>query len=205
MQHPARDRVTVDLRGLGERLRLKAGVQRLSAGAFVRRAILSQLEDDGPGAEPDRPDAIGPVVKVTLRLSAAHAVLQATRTRRADVSQGAYVAGVLDGMLPPPLPPDHAQAIAALVRSTDQLSVLSRDINGFVRALPSCNLERLEPYRRSVSSLLDEVRKHLAVAGALVNDLRRARPAQAKPNRHKGELRTATPPLRGREGPEISR
>jgi hypothetical protein len=182
MQHPARDRVTVDLRGLGERLRLKAGAQRLSAGAFVRRAILSQLEDDAPAAEPDRPDAIGPVVKVTLRLSAAHAVLLATRARHADVSQGAYVAAVLDGLPPPPLPPDHARAVAALVGSTDQLALLSSDINGFLRTLGVGNHEALAQYRKSVFSLSDEVRKHLALAGALLKDLRGARPAQAKPN-----------------------
>jgi len=89
---------------------------------------------------------------------------------------------VLDGVPPPPLPSDYTEAVAALVGSTDQLAVLSSDINGFVRALPSGNIERLEPYRKSVFSLLDEVRKHLALAGALLKELRGSRPAQAKLN-----------------------
>lgn len=181
MHHPARDRVTVDLRGLGERVRQKAGAQRLSAGAFVRRAILSQLDDDATAVECLRPEAIGPVVKVTLRLSAAHAVLLATRARHADVSQGAYLAGLLGGTPPPPLPPDHSQAVAALVGSTDQLAVLSSDINGFMRTLASGNSERLEQYRKSVFSLTDEVHKHLAMAGALLKNLQTSRPMRAQP------------------------
>lgn len=181
MAHPTRDRVTVDLRGLGDRVRAQAAAQHLRSGAFVRRAILAQLEDGVAIVESGVPDAAGPVVKVTLRLSAAHAVQLATRARRADVSQGAYVAGLIDGKPPPPLPPDHTAAIAALVGSTDQLAVLSSDINGFLRALSGARLDRLEPYRQSIRSLTDDVRKHLAMAATLLKELRPARAPGKRP------------------------
>jgi hypothetical protein len=177
---PARDRVTVDLRGLGQRVRSQAAAQRLTAGAFVRRAILSQLQDGALGAESGMPEPIEPIAKVTLRLSAAHAVLLATRARRADVSQGTYIAGLIEGTPPAPRPPDWGPAVAALIASTDKLAVLSTDINGFLRVLPSGRPERLEPYRRSVMSLPDDVRKHLVMAAALLKDLRAARPTHKR-------------------------
>jgi hypothetical protein len=180
MAQPARDRVTVDLRGLGDRVRSHAGAQQLSTGAFVRLAVLSQLKVGDLAAATELAEPAGPVVKVTLRLSDHHAALLARRARLADVSQGAYVAGLIDGTPPPPLPPDHSQTIAALVRSTDQLAVLGSDINGFLRALRSGHLDRLEPYRRSVMSLGDDVRQHLATAAALLKSLRTTRPARKR-------------------------
>jgi hypothetical protein len=108
MPSPARDRVTVDLRGVGERLRAQAAARRMTAGAFVRRAVVLQLDDAAnptEGLMPAAVSAVGPVVKLTLRLSAAHAVTLATRARQADTSQGTYVAGLLEGMPPMPSPP----------------------------------------------------------------------------------------------------
>jgi hypothetical protein len=181
MAHPPRDRVTVDLRGLGERVRAQAARQRLTAGAFVRRAIVSRLDDGAPAGEREVPEPSGPVVKVTLRLSPLHAVLMATRARRADVSQGAYIAALIEGTPLAPPAPGHAEAVAALVGSTDQLAVLSADINGFLRALRArAEMDRLETYRRSLMSLNDDVRKHLAMAAALFKELRPARPTHRR-------------------------
>jgi len=59
---------------------------------------------------------------VTLGLPTTHAVALASRARLADVSQGAYATSTLDGAPPSPLSPDHAHAVAALVRSTDRLA-----------------------------------------------------------------------------------
>ena len=95
---PARDRVTVDLRGVGERLRAQAAARRMTTGAFVRRAVVLQLDQAASGDQTSATGAfepagtVGAVVKLTLRVSAAHAVALATRAREADMSQGAYVA-----------------------------------------------------------------------------------------------------------------
>jgi len=118
-------------------------------------------------------------VKVTLRLSAHHAALLARRARRTDVPQGAYVEGYRRDATATTAP-DHSQTVAALVRSTDQLAVLGGDINGFLRALRGGHLDRLEPCRRSVMSLADDVRQHLATAAALLKSLRTTRPARKR-------------------------
>jgi hypothetical protein len=90
-----RDRVTVDLRGIRPQLQAHAIKRQMSAAALVRRAVMAMLDgapcDEG-GSGPIDIATGTPVVKVTLRLPVAHAVLLASRARVADVSQGAYVA-----------------------------------------------------------------------------------------------------------------
>jgi hypothetical protein len=161
---PARDRVTVDLRGVGERLRAQAAARHMTAGAFVRRPVALQLDGAASPTEGLKPAAVGPVVKLTLRVSAAHSVALATRARQADTSQGTYVAGLLDGMPPPPVPADRADAIAALVASTDQLAALSTDISALTRFLKQANAPAAAPYRQRIDDLFVEVRTHLKQA-----------------------------------------
>ena len=174
----ARDRVTIDLRGLGPRLQTQAARQQMTAAALVRRAVVAML-DDAPDPTNDSPSACTkdrtPVIKVTLRLSVPHAVLLASRARRADVSQGSYVAGLIDGAPPPPQAPDHTRALAALMTSTDRLAVLSADLNAFQRLVGRVPTSELEPYRASIKALNDDVRMHLAAASALVASLRAAK------------------------------
>lgn len=176
---PSRDRVTVDLRGLGERLRAQAAAQHMATGAFVRRAVVLQLDDaaDEPATALPMPDS--PIVKRTLRLSATHAVALATRARQADTSQGAYVAGLLDGSPPVPVPPDRANAIAALIASTDQLAVLSADIAALTRLLRQANAAAAARYRERLDDLFVEVREHLKKAADLFSEAVSARQRRA--------------------------
>jgi hypothetical protein len=173
----SRDRVTIDLRGLGPRLHAQAAKRQVTAATLVRRALVSLLDEEPRGADDVEP--IGSAVdtqavKVTLRLSSAHAVLLARRARLADVSQGRYVAGLIDGAPPQPRAPDHTLAVAALMASTDRLAVLSADLNAFMRLLGRAQRSELEPYRASIQSLGADVRGHLASAAALVTSLRAA-------------------------------
>lgn len=177
----ARDRVTIDLRGMGPRLQAQAAVRRMTAAALVRSAVVAVLDDE-PGDRDDTTDSgktsSRHVVKVTLRLSPAHAVALASRARAADVSQGGYVAGLMDGAQPGPLPPDHASAIAALTASTDRLAVMSSDLNAFMRLLGRGSSAEIERYRAGIMSLADDVRGHLASAATLIAELRSARRPQ---------------------------
>jgi hypothetical protein len=174
-----RDRVTVDLRDLRSRLRQMAAAHGVSDAAFVRLALTSKL-NDAPTmavrtcrADPPCPDPR--TIKVTLRLPAAHAVALATRARAAEVSQGRYVAGLIDGAPPAPLAADHAEAVAALVGSTDQLAALGPDLNALLRcaALPAAGPSH--EVRAQVAALADQVRNHLAAVSPLVAALRHAR------------------------------
>ena len=173
-----RDRVTVDLRGIRPQLQAQAAQRQMSAAALVRRAVTAMLDDAPSDVGDDGPtdSASGtPIVKVTLRLPVAHAVLLASRARRADVSQGSYVALLIAGTPAQPLAPDHAQAVAALMASTDRLAALSADLNAFMRLLGRTPRSELEPYRASIRSLASDVRLHLASAAAMVAGLRTAR------------------------------
>lgn len=110
-----------------------------------------------------------------MRLPVAHAVVLASRARVADVSQGMYVARLIDGAPAQPPAPDHTRAVAALMASTDRLAVLSADLNAFMRLLGRTSRSELEPYRASIRSLADDVRVHLASAATLVAALRATR------------------------------
>jgi hypothetical protein len=170
-----RDRVTVDLRGIRPQLQAHAAKRQLTAAALVRRAVTAMLDDApsdvGDNGPIDRASGT-PVVKVTLRLPVAHAVVLASRARVADVSQGAYVARLIDGTPAQPRAPDHTQAVATLMASTDRLAALSADLNAFMRLLGRTPRSELEPYRASIRSLAGDVRVHLASAAALVAALR---------------------------------
>jgi hypothetical protein len=173
-----RDRVTVDLRGIRPQLQAHAAKRQMTAAALVRRAVTAMLDDAPSDVGDNGPidSASGtPVVKVTLRLPVAHAVVLSSRARVADVSQGSYVARLIDGTPAQPPAPDHARAVAALMASTDRLAALSADLNAFMRLLGRTPRSELEPYRASIRSLAGDVRVHLASAAALVAALRATR------------------------------
>ena len=83
--------------------------------------------------------------------------------------------GLLDGTPRVPPPPDHAQAIAALARSTDQLAAISTDLNAFMRLVGRVPRSELERYRAGILTLADDVRRHLAVAASFIAELKPAR------------------------------
>ena len=179
MTRDMRDRVTIDLRGIGARLQARAAARGMSAAALMRAAVVPLLEDgpsvsDADNADCDHVESAGGGrgAKVTLRLSAAHAIALAARARAPDVSQGNYVSGLIDGTPPHPLPPDHADAVAALIRSTDQLAVVSADLNSHMRLFGKCRLAEIERLGAVVMSLADDVRRHLSEVAPLVAELR---------------------------------
>lgn len=181
MERNARDRVTIELRGMRERLNALAAARKMTTAALARKALGTLLDDehsDDQIGSNDTTASDAQVVKVTLRLSAAHAAALVTRARAADVSQGAYVAGLIDGTPPNPLPPDHANAVAALVGSTNQLAAMGADLNAFMRLLVRGSSPEIERYRAGILSLADDVRSHLALAAPLVAELRSARRAR---------------------------
>lgn len=184
----SRDRVTVDLRGAGPVVQAKATAQGLTLAAFVRRAVMTIAETptDSTKTRSIAPrDSEQRLIKVTLRLTADHALLLATRARSAEVSQGSYVAGLLDGQPPPRAASDRLEAIAALAKSTDQLAVMSSDLQTVLRLLRTASPERAEPFRGKVRTLLEDVRAHLDMACRYLADLQHMAP----PSPHRRTLR----------------
>jgi hypothetical protein len=165
-----RDRVTVDLRGIGSRLQGHAAAQGKSVAALVRGAVVAMLDSSGcdialaSGSEP----IDSRVVKVTLRVGALHAAGLADRARSAEVSQGTYVAALLDGIAASPRPADHGGAIAALADSTQKVAAMSADIHAFIRLIRNVNSDEAQKYRAVLMSLSQDMRLHLQVASRLM-------------------------------------
>lgn len=171
----ARDRVTIDLRGMGSRLHMLASRRRTPASVLVRRAVVAMLDAEVVEGDQDDPaggDHVRRVAKITLRMPAEHALLLAKRARGADVSQGAYVASLLEGTPAPPRAPDYARVVEALLVSSNRLADLSPDLNGIARLVARDPKGELARYAGHIDALAADVRQHIAVAAALLTSLR---------------------------------
>lgn len=177
MASRARRRVTVDLRGLDDRLAELAARRCVTAAAVVRGAVLSLLEGDAGQAAETPPVAPGSrhgqVVKVTVRLPRSHAVLLARRSRAACVSLGDYVCGLLDDVAPVEVPREVAFMLSSLDESTDRLAAISADLGTLLRhaALPDVPVAEPLEGHVTLSALRAEIRDHLARVAQLLRDL----------------------------------
>lgn len=172
---PSRHRATIDLRGTEERLQAFAAARHLTLAASVRRAVDAMLATDGELGEvaPVVADAAadGPLVKVTLRLPAVHVRLLALRARKADVSQGEYVAGLIEGTPLAPRLPDHSEVVAALIRSTSSLAALSVDLCSVARMLRAGLVSDAVQPLATIDQIGEAVRSHVKLASQLLADV----------------------------------
>lgn len=185
MSADARDRVTVDLRGLALAVKAHALARNMTLAAFARAAMVEALKQAdidpfhlllGESVDDGRP------VKLTLSVPLRQAIWLVEHARAAGLSYGTYLASVIDGT---PAPGGLGEAVRALTASTGQLAALSTDLNDFVRLLRQGTSAEAEKYRQRVSSLFDEVRQHMRLDAALAAEVRAAvhwRPANPKPS-----------------------
>ena len=104
MTDTSRDRVTIDLRGIGPSVRAAASARRLRVAAYARLALAEASNGQGAPSVPDSPiERAGAVMKVTLRLDPSDAELLLLGTAHVGLSYGAFVARLLRG-LPLPAP-----------------------------------------------------------------------------------------------------
>ena len=169
----SRDRVTVDLRGIGSAVKAEAAARHLTLAAFARMAIVASLKQTADDATllNSMGDDDGQSVKLTLRLPVREASWLVEHARAAGLSYGTYLASVIDGA---PCPGSLAEAVRSLTESTDQMAVLSRDLNAGMRLLGAAKIEEARKYRQQVVVLFDEVRQHLRLTSALAGEVRRA-------------------------------
>ena len=169
----SRDRVTVDLRGIGCAVKVEAAARNLSLAAFARSSMVEALKQTVD--EPKRLGASGVddgrTVKLTLRLPVPQADWLVEHARAAGLSYGSFLASVIDGA---PCPGSLAEAVRSLTESTDQMAALSRDLNAGMRLLETAKIEETRKHRLQVVVLFDEVRQHLRLTSALAGDVRRA-------------------------------
>jgi hypothetical protein len=167
-----RDRVTVDLRGLGPAVKAEAAARHLTLAAFARAAIVESLKRSAADAEHvDHDVDEAKRVKLTLRLPPRQAHRLVAHARSAGLSYGTFLASLIDGA---PYPGGLADAVRSLTGSSDQMATLSRDLHYVIRMLRHGTRADIEPYRHRVISLFDEVREHLRLTASLAAEVRSA-------------------------------
>jgi hypothetical protein len=182
MNTPTHEFVTVEMRGLKAALVARAQAQRVSVSVLVRGAVERELGLVDASTERERAApataASGSIVKLSIRLTSGEAEQLDAGARRAGLSRGAFLAGLLAGV--PALTAvagSRADCLAALTASSAELSTLSRDISHLTALLRRGEVRVAQEYRRRLDTLGDDVRTHLSLAAGVLADLRPARPS----------------------------
>ena len=175
MSNASRDRVMIDLRGIGDAVRAAAACRGMGVSQLVRRAVVMSLDlratasvtagSDGqiPGQAPAQETA-----KLTLRLPQAHADALILNAVTLGLSYGEYVARLVDGSrLPQPLAERQADR-AALLTSNDRMATLSTDLVALATLLRQSKVEQARPSRDRLESADAEIHRHLERASALI-------------------------------------
>jgi hypothetical protein len=164
-----RDRVGVDLRGIGDAVRAAARVRQITIAAFAREALVEAI-----GRPSTRPEGIAAecgraeIVKLTLRLRELEAEALILNAADLGLSYGEYVARLVR-QTPLPRPAiERAADRAALMASTDNLAALSVDLGTFMRLLRMGKSADVEKYRARIQAADLDIRRHLDRVSALI-------------------------------------
>lgn len=188
MAPSARDRISVDLHGLKAALVARAAAERVDVSVVVRRAVERELGVAAATPEPAGDlrgfRAAGATVKLSIRLTSAEATQLAAGASRAGLSRSAYVAGLLAEV---PLLTSTSAArpdlLAALNASCAELSTMTRNLHHLTTLLRQGQVRAAMEYREMLDTLGGDVREHLAMAAALLAELRPARPTRVASQR----------------------
>lgn len=171
MAGASRDRVTIDLRRIGDAVRSAAAARDLTIAALARHALAEAI---GPlPAHLLSAALVGSgrrrgVVKLTLRMSEQDTEVLVLNAAGLGLSYGEYVARLVN-RTPLPMPAaERAVDRAALIASSDNLAVLSSDLHAFIRLLRTAKSAEAEKYRRRIETVDADIRAHLDLASKLV-------------------------------------
>ena len=165
-----RDRVIIDLRGIGDAVRSAAAQRRITVAQFARQALLATVDASEPNVAPPGSDSPTPsfaIAKLTLRLPQPHADALIVNAVGLGLSYGEYVARLVNGSPLPRPAAERAADRAALLKSSDQLAALSADLNAFMRLLRGGSSTEVEKYRRRIETVDADIRCHLDLASKL--------------------------------------
>ena len=163
MAQHSRDRVTIDLCGIGDAARAAAQASGATLSVFARQALIAALPVDTtahlPQPEP-RSECTG-TVKLSVRLSADDSIDLATQAAVLGLSQARFIALLIRRTeLPMPVAERRADR-AALRASADQLAALSADLHQFMRWLGRGPSEHAQRYRDRLEAVDTDIRRHL--------------------------------------------
>jgi hypothetical protein len=177
----SRDRVMIDLRGIGDAVRAAAACRGMGVAQRVRRAVVMSLDLHAPatvapmkrGSDGQTPDQVPTreTAKLTLRLNRVHADALMLNAGALGLSYGDYVGRLVAGSrLPQPVAERQADR-AALLASNDRMATLSTDLVALVNLLRQAKVEQARPYRDRLETADAEIRRHLDRASALIDRL----------------------------------
>jgi hypothetical protein len=180
MNTPSHDFVTADMRGLKAALVERAKAERVSVSVLVRRAVERELgivdasaASDVGGRPAVRSDSI---VKLSIRLTSGEAEQLSNSARRAGLSRGAFLAGLLANVSSlSGGAGSRLDCLAALTASSAELSTLSRNINHLTALLRQGHVRPAQEYRLMLDTLGGDVRSHLSQAARVLAELQPAR------------------------------
>ena len=178
MNSPTHDFVTVDMRGLKAALVARAQTERVSVSLVVRRAVERELGLVESSASKPAAAPAGSTVKLSIRLTTSEVSHLDAGARRAGLSRGAFLAGLLANV--PSLSGNSASrldCLAALTASSAELSTLSRFFHHLTTLLRQGEVRAAQHYRRMLDTLGGDVRAHLSLAASTLAELRPARKA----------------------------
>jgi len=169
MAQASRDRVGVDLRGIGDAVRAAARARHSTVAGFARDALVEAL-----GRPSTLPDCItaefgrAEIVKISLRMRRHEAEALILSAGGLGLSYGEYVARLVTKTTLPKLAAERAADRAALMASSDNLAALSVDLAAFNRLLHRAKTVEAEKYRRRIETVDIEIRRHLDRVSALI-------------------------------------
>ena len=177
MARATRDRISVDLRGLKAALLERAQVAGVSPSELVRTVLTDALgqakEVHATRSTKRLRPCEGDRTRLCLRMSRhqAEATLQAARS--AGMNPGDFVGGLVEKVPVLSTGGGRAEHVAALFRSSAELSTLSRNIHRLTALLRQAEVEAARPYREMLDTVADDVRSHLEMAARVLADLQR--------------------------------
>lgn len=174
MAPSSRDRISVDLQGLKAALHERARASGTTPSALIRESLIAVLGRSDPAGIVPHWQRAGPRdgrVRLSLRMSRADADALVQSARKACLSPGAFVVGLVGGI--PALSagasrPDH---LAALFASSAELSTLSRNLHHLTSLLREGNVKPALMYHEMLDTLAGDIRSHLEFASCVLADL----------------------------------
>jgi hypothetical protein len=175
MSASRREFFSVDLRGLRSRLKARAVMNGLTESELLRSVLANALsaEQDascGSWAGDDDP-LITARVKLSIRLLRPTSSRLDHNARAAGLSRGVYLTRLIDGAPPVIASSDREAMFNALNASSEELAVLSRDINHLTELLRQGSVQAAGACVARHEALDADLRRHLGLAARVLAEL----------------------------------
>jgi hypothetical protein len=168
----SRDRVTIDLCGIGDAARAAAQARDTTLAVFARQALIAALPSNVgallPQVEPR--GEVGGTIKLSVRLSHDDSTVLTTQAALLGLSQARLIALLIRRAELPRRSIERDADRAALRASTEQLATLSVDLQQFLRLLRRGSAEGVARYAERLQAVDVDLRTHLSRASAFLAD-----------------------------------